>query len=67
MSLALLIARLLLTAVFLVASLAKLADLAGSQQALRNFGVPTRLAMPLGLLLPTTSSTAESHIIEIFG
>ncbi len=52
MSLALLIARLLLAAVFLVAGLAKLADLAGSRQALRDFGVPTRLATPFGLLLP---------------
>ncbi|HLZ57725.1 MAG TPA: MauE/DoxX family redox-associated membrane protein [Ktedonosporobacter sp.] len=52
MSLFLLFVRLLLALVFIVAGLAKLADLAGSQQALRNFGVPTRLAAPLGLLLP---------------
>ncbi len=41
MSIALLLARLLLAAVFVVAGLAKLADLAGS-----------RLATPLGILLP---------------
>ncbi len=41
MATALLIARVLLAAVFLVAGLAKLADLAGSRQALRDFGVPT--------------------------
>jgi peroxiredoxin/uncharacterized membrane protein YphA (DoxX/SURF4 family) len=52
MALALLTARVLLAAVFLVAGLAKLADLAGSRQALRDFGVPTRLATPFGLLLP---------------
>src|SRR5450755_1312192 len=48
----LLILRLILAAVFLVAGLAKLADLTGSQRAVRDFGVPTRLAVPLGLLLP---------------
>jgi peroxiredoxin/uncharacterized membrane protein YphA (DoxX/SURF4 family) len=52
MSLALLLARLLLAAVFVVAGLAKLADLAGSRQALRDFGVPARLADPIGVLLP---------------
>src|SRR5215831_1017894 len=52
MAFALLTARLLLAAVFLVAGIAKLADLAGSRQALRDFGVPARLAMPFGLLLP---------------
>jgi peroxiredoxin/uncharacterized membrane protein YphA (DoxX/SURF4 family) len=52
MTLALLIARVLLSAVFLVAGLVKLANLAGSRQALRDFGVPTRLAEPFGLLLP---------------
>ena len=52
MALVLLIARLLLAVVFLVAGLAKLADLAGSRQALRDFGVPARLANPFGVLLP---------------
>ena len=45
-------ARLLLALVFLVAGLAKLADLAGSRQAMRDFGVPARLAAPFGVLLP---------------
>lgn len=44
--------RILLAAVFLVAGLAKLADLAGSRQALRAFGMPALLAAPFGLLLP---------------
>ncbi|TMD43114.1 MAG: DoxX family membrane protein [Chloroflexi bacterium] len=52
MALVLLIARLLLAVVFLVAGLAKLADLAGSRQALRDFGLPAVLADPFGVLLP---------------
>src|SRR5205085_9532659 len=52
MSVVVLFARLLLAAVFLVAGLAKLADLAGSRQALRDFGVPAQLATPFGTLLP---------------
>src|SRR5437762_2593121 len=52
MAIALLIARLLLAAVFLVAGLAKLTDLAGSRQALRDFGVPAVLANPFGVVLP---------------
>src|SRR3954470_21076591 len=52
MMLSLLFARLLLCAVFLVAGLAKLADLAGSRQAMRDFGVPNKLADFFGLLLP---------------
>jgi uncharacterized membrane protein YphA (DoxX/SURF4 family) len=52
MTLLLLFARLLLCAVFLVAGLAKLADLLGSRQAMRDFGVPNKLADFFGLLLP---------------
>src|SRR5438874_1173871 len=52
MDIVLLIARLLLCVVFLVAGLAKLADLAGSRQALRDFGLPAVLADPFGVLLP---------------
>jgi peroxiredoxin/uncharacterized membrane protein YphA (DoxX/SURF4 family) len=52
MSLLLLFARLLLCALFLVAGLAKLADLAGSRQAMRDFGVPDKLADFFGVLLP---------------
>jgi uncharacterized membrane protein YphA (DoxX/SURF4 family) len=52
MPVVLLVARLLLAAVFAVAALTKLADLSGSRQAMRNFGVPERLAVPLGTLLP---------------
>src|SRR5690349_10223807 len=52
MSIVLLIARLLLALVFVVAGLAKLADLVGSRQAMRNFGLPLLIADPLGVLLP---------------
>lgn len=49
---ALLAARLILAAVFAVAGVAKLADLAGSRSAVAAFGVPDRLAGPVGTLLP---------------
>lgn len=52
MSIVVLLARVLLAAVFTVAGLAKLADRTGSQQALRNFGVPALLVRALGVLLP---------------
>ena len=48
----LLLARVMLTAVFAVAGIAKLFDLAGSRKSLRDFGVPHALARPFGLLLP---------------
>lgn len=44
-------AKLLLSAIFLVAGLAKLADSKASVQALRDFGAP-RLVQPFGVLLP---------------
>ena len=52
MNLALLVIRLLLAAVFAVAGVAKLSDPKGSRQAIIDFGVPTGLASPLGILLP---------------
>jgi len=52
MSVLLLIARLLLAAVFVVSGLAKIVDLKGSQKAVKGFGVPSFLAVPLGTLLP---------------
>ncbi len=48
----LLIARLLLAAVFAVAGVAKLLDLPGSRRAVGEFGVPARAAAVLGTLLP---------------
>jgi uncharacterized membrane protein YphA (DoxX/SURF4 family) len=49
---ALLTARLLLAAVFAVAGAAKLADLTGSRDAVAAFGVPNRLARPVGTVVP---------------
>src|SRR5919107_753651 len=52
MSTAMLVARLLLALVFGAAGVAKLADREGSRQAIIDFGLPSALAAPLGLLLP---------------
>src|SRR5215217_7533153 len=52
MDAALLIARLVLAAVFIVAGLAKLSDLKGSRKAIADFGLPEVLASPLAVLLP---------------
>lgn len=52
MSVTLLLARVLLSGLFLIAGLAKLIDGAGTRQALRDFGAPAPLASPLGVLLP---------------
>ncbi len=65
MGTALLVARLLLTVVFLVAGLAKLADRAGSKQALVGFGLPARLAAPLGILLPLAELAVAVTLIPL--
>jgi peroxiredoxin/uncharacterized membrane protein YphA (DoxX/SURF4 family) len=46
------LARLLVAGVFLVSGVGKLLDLAGSQQAMRGFGVPDPFAKPAGVALP---------------
>lgn len=66
MSLLLLFARLLLCAVFLVAGFAKLADLPGSRQAMRDFGVPAKLADIFGLLLPLAEITVAVALVLPF-
>ena len=48
----LLLARVVLAAVFGVAGIAKSVDLDGSRKSLRDFGVPGSLARPFALLLP---------------
>jgi uncharacterized membrane protein YphA (DoxX/SURF4 family) len=53
-----LIARLLLAATFAVAGLAKLRNLAGSRAAMAGFGVPERLAAPIGTVLPLAELAA---------
>ena len=52
MDVLILLARLLLAGVFLVSGVAKLLDLAGSQKAMRDFGLPEPLARIAGLGLP---------------
>lgn len=52
MDVAVLIARLLLALVFGVAGIAKAADLDASSRALTDFGLPEKLAIPLGRVLP---------------
>ncbi|MCC6792255.1 MAG: redoxin domain-containing protein [Thermomicrobiales bacterium] len=52
MDTALLIARLILAAVFAVAGFAKLLDRNGSREGLEGFGVPPSLAKPGAILLP---------------
>ncbi len=52
MDIVVLIARVVLALVFFIAGAAKVADSAGSRQALLDFGVPAWLASPLGRLLP---------------
>jgi len=47
-----LIIRLLLAGVLATAGIAKLLDLAGSRQAMLDFGLPATFAAPLGVLLP---------------
>ena len=53
MAILLILLRLGLAGVLLVAGFAKLADLPGSRQAMRDFGLPAPLAAPVGLLLPS--------------
>jgi len=63
MDVALLLARLLLAAVFMVAGAAKLADREGSRRALADFGVPSPLASPLAVLLPLTELAVATALI----
>ena len=63
MDVALLVARVLLVSVFSVAGVTKLADRAGSKQALVDFGVPRSLAAPLGVLLPLAELAVAAALI----
>ncbi len=53
----------LLALVFLVAGVSKLADRAGSRQAIVDFGLPSPLATPLGILLPLAELTVAAALI----
>ena len=59
----LLIARLLPALVFLVASVAKLADRVGSRQALMDLGVPAPIATRLNMLLPLAELAGAATLI----
>jgi peroxiredoxin/uncharacterized membrane protein YphA (DoxX/SURF4 family) len=63
MPIALLAARLLLAAVFLLAGATKLIDPFGTRKALRDFGVPAVLARPLVLLLPLLELVVAAALI----
>jgi thiol-disulfide isomerase/thioredoxin/uncharacterized membrane protein YphA (DoxX/SURF4 family) len=65
MDVALLLARLVLAVVFVVAGLAKLADVPGSQKALHDFGVPQPLTNPLGILLPCAEIAIAIALIPL--
>jgi peroxiredoxin len=63
MDVALLIARLVLAAVFVVAAVAKLADRAGTRQAIVDFGLPQRFAPILGIALPVAELAVAIALI----
>jgi uncharacterized membrane protein YphA (DoxX/SURF4 family) len=63
MDAALLIARLVLAAVFTLAGVAKLSDLKGSRRAIIDFGVPSAIAAPLGLVLPLAELTVAATLL----
>jgi len=63
MDMALLITRLLLAFVFALAGAAKLADRAGSRQAIVDFGLPSSLASPLSILLPLCELAVAAALI----
>jgi peroxiredoxin len=63
MDIGVLIARLLLTLVFFVAGVAKLLDREGSRQAIVDFGAPSALAAPLGVLLPLAELAVAATLL----
>jgi len=65
MDVTLLLARLVLSVVFMVAGLAKLADAPGSQKAIHDFGLPQPLARPAGVLLPCVEIAVAIALIPL--
>jgi len=65
MELFLLVARLLLAAIFIIAGFSKLADLKGSRKTLTDFGLPTVFANPLGILLPLAELTIAGLLLPV--
>lgn len=60
-----LLARLVLAAVFAVASVGKALDPEGSVKATRGFGVPERFARPIGLALPAMEMLAAVLLLPV--
>src|SRR5688500_8385490 len=60
-----LVARLVLAAVFAVAAVGKFLDLEGSVKATRGFGVPERLARPIGVALPFIELLAAALLLPV--
>jgi methylamine dehydrogenase accessory protein MauD len=63
--LALLAARLLLAAVFVLAGVTKFVDRRGSTKALNGFGLPPGLAQPLSLLLPAAEIVVAVALVPV--
>src|SRR5919112_3801786 len=63
MDIALVLTRLLLASVFVVAGITKLADRGGTRQAVADFGVPSPLVAPLGVLLPLVELTVAAALL----
>jgi peroxiredoxin/uncharacterized membrane protein YphA (DoxX/SURF4 family) len=61
---ALLGARLVLAAVFAVAGTAKLLDRAGGRESLTSFGLPPRLAAPLGWAIPFAELLVAAALVS---
>jgi peroxiredoxin len=60
-----LIVRLLIATIFVVAGIAKLADLQGTRKGIREFGVPDWAASPLGILLPVAELAITALLIPV--
>lgn len=65
MDVLLLLARLLLFGVFAVAAVTKFLDLAGSQEAMRGFGLPDSLAKPAGIALPVAELVVALLLLPV--
>jgi peroxiredoxin len=65
MNVVLLIARLVLAAIFGVAGISKLADLSGSRKSMLDFGVPEALAWPLGILFPLAELVCAVALVPV--
>jgi peroxiredoxin len=63
MDVTLLVARLLLAAVFFIAAATKLADRAGARRAAVDFGVPAAVATPFAFLLPLAELAVAGALI----